>query len=132
VRTLAVAVVVAATAAAPAHGSAVGAFHTPGWAAECFVPVAHERPLSQTGLVCITPKNGFTISMGAADRPTYRYRAEHRGYREPFSHYRLLRFGRYWAVKPYWFCSSKATGLMCWNKAGRGWWLGRAGGFRVF
>jgi hypothetical protein len=132
---LAVAVVaILAAFAAPgaARASALAAFHTPGWAAACFVPSPYERPLWQTGLVCWTPNDGFTISMGPRGRPEWRYEPENRGYRDPFAAMRLLRFGRHWAVRPYWHCVSRRTGLTCWNRAGRGWWIGRYRGFRTF
>lgn len=112
--------------------SALSAFHTPGWAAYCFVPFPHEAPLSATGLTCVTPNDGFTISMGPRDRPRYGYDRKARGSRDPFAATRLLRFGQHWAVRLYWHCVSRQTGLTCWNKAGHGWWLGRYRGYRVF
>ncbi len=115
-----------------ARASALSAFHTAGWAAECYVPYPYEEPLWATGLVCVTPNDGFTITMGARGRPRWYYDREARGYRDYFAAQRLLRFGQYWAVRPYWFCASKATGLTCWNKAGHGWWLSRYRGFRTF
>ena len=114
------------------RSSALSAFHTPGWAAECYVPFPNEVPLSATGLICVTPNDGFTISMGPRDRPRWRYDRKARGYRDPFSAARLLRFGQHWAVRPYWHCASRSTGLTCWNKAGHGWWLGRFRGYRTF
>lgn len=115
-----------------ARASAFSAFHTPGWAAQCYVPAPYERALSQTVLVCVTPNDGFTISMGAHSRPRWHYDRKARGYRDYFSAQRLLRFGQYWAVRPYWYCASKTTGLTCWNKAGHGWWVGRHRGYRTF
>ena len=112
--------------------SALSAFHTPGWAAQCYVPAPYERALSQTVLVCVTPNDGFTISMGALGQPRWHHDRGARGYRDYFAAQRLLRFGQYWALRPYWFCSSKARGLTCWNKTGHGWWLGRYRGYRVF
>ncbi|MBA3384209.1 MAG: hypothetical protein H0T20_06090 [Actinobacteria bacterium] len=115
-----------------ASATALSAFHTPGWAAECYVPFPHELPLSKTGITCLTPSDGFTISMGPFGRPTKTYDKNAVGYRDPFAARRLLRLGQHWAVRPYWACSSKATGLTCWNKSGHGWWLGRFRGYRVF
>jgi hypothetical protein len=125
-------VAVALLAPGSARSSALSAFHTPQWAAECFVPFPNEVPLSATGLVCVTPNDGFTISMGPRDRPRYRYDRKARGMRDPFSAVRLLKFDQHWAVRPYWHCVSRPTGLTCWNKAGHGWWLGRFRGYRVF
>lgn len=118
-----------------ARATALSAFHTPGWAAECFVPYPHERPISDTVLVCITPNDGFTIVMGSRSRPRWRYDPKARGYRDGFAAARLLRFGQHWAVRParpYWYCVSRRSGLTCWNSVGRGWWLGRYRGFRTF
>jgi hypothetical protein len=117
---------------AAASASALSAFHTPGWAVECYVPYPHEIPLSMTKLVCVTPNDGFTISIGPFGRSTKTYSKKAIGYRDVFAAHRLFRFGQYWAVRPYWGCSSKETGLTCWNKGGHGWWLGRFRGYRVF
>jgi hypothetical protein len=123
-----------AAAAVPggAQASALAAFHTPAWAAQCYVPFPHERPLSTTGLVCTRPSDGFTVTMGARTRPRWEYDPSARGYRAAFAAARLLEFGRHWAVRPFWHCVSQRTGLTCWNRIGHGWWLGGRGGFKTF
>ena len=46
---------------------------------------------------------------------------------------RELRFGGHWHVRGLGFwCTSRRTGLTCWNSAGHGWWLGRGRGYRLF
>jgi len=30
------------------------------------------------------------------------------------------------------WCTSRRTGLLCWNRVGHGWWLGRYRGYRTF
>lgn len=99
-----VAAVAAGVLATPglASATALSAFHTPGWAAECYVPFPHELPLSKTGITCLTPSDGFTISMGPFGRPTKTYDKNAVGYRDPFAARRLLRLGQHWAVRPYW------------------------------
>jgi hypothetical protein len=121
-----------ASAASARSVTALSAFHTPNWAAYCFVPFPHEAQLSDTGVVCVTPNDGFTISMGARDRVSFRYDRRARGSRDVFAAQRRLAFGQHWAVRPYWGCVSRTKGLTCWNKAGHGWWLGRYRGYRIF
>jgi hypothetical protein len=110
-------------------------FHTAGWAAQCVV--AENVLGGPSPLICWTPNDGFTVRMSPAGRVSKEYVTSHRGYRDRFFAKRLLPFGRHWNfriayVGQIYHCSSKATGLTCWNQAGHGWWLGRYRGYRIF
>lgn len=118
-------VVAGALALAPA-ASGAAAFVTPGRAAYCGVTEG-EAPFA---LICWTPNDGFSVGMGRRGRPTWDYNPLDRGNYEPAS--RRLGFGQRWAVRGYWNCSSRRTGLTCWNRGGHGWWLGRYHGYRIF
>ena len=134
---LVAAAVVAALAVVPSAGAtAASAFHTPGWVAQCYVPVGHESPMTTWVLACHTPDDGFTISMGLRSRPRYHYHRLHKGYRDRWAGRRLLGFDRHWAFRAegeeWWHCVSRRAGLLCWNRVGHGWWLDRDGRFRTF
>lgn len=119
---------------AAAGSSAISAFHTPGWAAECYVPAPTEGPVHWS-LTCVTPNDGFTITIGAHGRPSFQYNRHAKGYRDAFAAKRLLRFGQHWNFKvrqEIFHCVSRRTGLTCWNRARHGWWLGRYHGYRIF
>jgi hypothetical protein len=122
--TLVIVAVGALVLASAAYGAA--AVKTPGGAAYCGVTEG-EPPYA---LVCWTPNDGFEISMARYGRPTHDYNPLDRGDHEVAG--RLLGFGERWAVRGYWNCASRRTGLTCWNRSGHGWWLGRYRGYRVF
>jgi hypothetical protein len=117
--------------ASATENSALSAFHTPGWAVQCYV-VGEEAPPS---LICSTPNDGFNIAMGATSRSRHSYSPQEKGYHDYFASRRTLGFGRSWSFgqAPVPFkCTSRATGLTCANRAGHGWWLGRFRGYRTF
>jgi hypothetical protein len=108
-----------------AEATPLSAFHTPKWAAACFVTGPAEGRLSAGSLVCVRPRDGFTITIGSRGDPEWRYERWARGFRDPFTAARLLRFDQHWAVRPFWHCVSRRTGVTCWNEVGHGWRLGR-------
>jgi hypothetical protein len=127
-RTLTLTAVVAALSAGSVRtASAVSDFRTPGRAAYC--GISHgERPY---GLICWTPRDGFTVDMQERGTAGKRYEPKNVGYHDVVG--RKLRFGGHWHVHGLGFwCTSRRTGLTCWNRAGRGWWLGRRRGYRLF
>jgi hypothetical protein len=127
-RALTVAAVVAAAAGVfVAAASAVAAFRTPGHAVYCGVSEG-ERPYA---LICWTPNDGFTAEMGERGTATKRYEPKNVGFHDVAG--RELRFGRHWHPHALGlWCTSRSTGLTCWNRAGHGWWLGRYHGYRLF
>ena len=108
-----------------AEATPLSAFHTPQWAVACFVTAPAEGRLAAGSLVCVRPRDGFTITITARGDPKLRYQRWARGFRDPFTAARLLRFDQHWAVRPFWHCASRGTGVTCWNKVGHGWRLGR-------
>lgn len=118
----------AAVLATGAGASALSAFHTPDWAAQCDV-VGEETP---PVVSCSLPRTGFFVSMGPTGRSSTGFNPKDKNYRDVFAAQRLLGFGRYWAFGSRFGCVSRTTGLNCWNRAGHGWWLGRSGGYRLF
>jgi hypothetical protein len=120
------AAVILATGAAQA--SALSAFHTPAWVAQCYV-VGEEHPPVFT---CSRPSDGFFVQMGAGGRVQTGTNRSDRGFHDPFAARRLLGFGQYWKFGSGFGCVSRSSGLKCWNRAGHGWWLGRPRGFRTF
>jgi hypothetical protein len=129
---------VAATLALPgsASASAAGAFHTPGFVSQCFVPIGHDSPADTLGLVCWDRRSGRTWSMGPTTRAVVDRTPGFRGYRDPFSAHRMLPFGRHWAYRvgrrEIYHCVSRPTSLLCWNEVGQGWRLDRDGDFATF
>ena len=124
--TLAV-VAAAASGVFAAAASAVAAFRTPGHAAYC--GVSEGEPPS--ALICWTPNDGFTVDMGERGTATKRYEPKNVGFHDVVG--RELRFGGHWHPRALGFwCTSRSTGLTCWNRAGHGWWLGRYRGYRLF
>jgi hypothetical protein len=133
----------APASAAPASRIQID-FYTPGNAVMCWEDY-HEIQLQ-----CFTPNDDFSIFMFPTGRVP-KHGAEH-----PFSGapaknpvYRqwklkdfnlntgaLLQFGHRWtewqALKNQYSCLSQKTGLICKNRSGHGWWLGRYKGFRIF
>jgi hypothetical protein len=111
-----------------ASASALSAFHTPGWSAQCYV-VAEESP---TFLTCSIPQSGFFVSMDKGGRPRTGFNALDKHHHDPFAARRLLGFDRYWAFGSLFGCVSRLDGLKCWNSAGHGWRLARSGTYRLF
>ena len=118
----------ASAVAGAARASALSAFHTPGWSAQCYV-VGEEAP---PVLTCSLPRSGFYVSMWASKRPLTGSDANDKNYHDVFAAQRLLGFDRYWKFGPLFGCVSRSTGLTCWNAAGHGWSLGRSGSYRLF
>ena len=110
-----------------AHATALSAFHTPGWSAQCFV-VGEEAP---PALVCATPRNGAFVSMQSTVAAKLGNDPGEKGRHDVYAARRLLAFERYWAFGRLFGCASHASGLKCWNAAGHGWWIDRSG-IRVF
>ena len=124
-----VAVVVASAWIAPgSEGSALSAFHTPGWIVQCYV-VGEEAPAV---LICSMPSDGGFVSMEAKGRVRTGVDTRNKGRRDPFAARRLLAFGRYWRFGALFGCVSRSTGLKCWNAGGHGWTLLRDGHKRLF
>lgn len=119
---------VVGVATVPAGATALSAFHSPGWAAQCYV-VGEEHPPVFT---CSRPKDGFFVRMSGRGRVETGYNAKDKGFHDPFAARRLLGFGRYWKFGQLFGCVSRSGGLKCWNRAGHGWWLGRPRGYRIF
>jgi len=82
-------------------------------------------------LICWTPNDGFTVSMHRFDRPRRRYHKLNRSYYDPAPG-RVLGFGQLAREPGCWTCVSRSSGLICTNRAGHGWWLGRFRGYRIF
>ena len=134
----------ALAAAADARASAAAAFHTPGNAVECLLPVNHaEGARTPWRLMCWTPNDGFAVEMsynGRVRRTSLRALRMSREYVRSWASRRELRFGKDWSwyFEPggygslFYVCSSRATGLTCKNRAGHGWWIGRYRGYRLF
>jgi hypothetical protein len=129
-RHLVVVAVVAAALVVTGRGfaSALSAFHTPGWAVQCYVIGQEQAPV----LRCSTPRDGRFLEMGATGRPSTGVNPRDRHIHDPFAARRTLRFGRYWAFGSMYGCVSKTGGVMCWNSNGHGWWIGRGEGYRGF
>ena len=112
---------VGGTSSAQAHGSGGVQFKTPNGAAYCLA--RHDQAY------CWTPNDGFTVTMGARDRPTKGYLEFNRG-SYPRG-YPTLRYGWTWREGRM-RCTSRRSGLTCTNASGHGWWLGRYVGYRLF
>jgi len=148
---LTVALAVPGAAVADNPSQPVPLFHTPGNAAFCVLGTGGFEPANPV-LKCWTPNDGFTVSV-AFDEPRANafwrksYRPANRG-RTPHG-YRLLAFGQRRRVycdvsgasvdnclrggaDVAFTCTSRRTGLTCRNRAGRGFWLGRYVGYRLF
>jgi hypothetical protein len=117
--------IVALALALPATAIAVADFKTPSGAVYC--GTSHGEPPYH--LICWTPNDGFTVSMGPRGRAGKTYIRNNRGYHDVVG--RTLRFGQRWASVGF-YCVSRRTGLTCTNRVGHGWWLGRYRGYRIF
>lgn len=126
-------------------------FRTPGNAAYCFLGSGGQEPLNPV-LKCWTPNDGFTVSVAfeepKADAPyRKRYVSSNKGRKS--KRYPVLRFGQKKRVhcdvsgksadnclrggkQTAFTCTSRSSGLTCKNRAGRGFWLGRYVGYRLF
>jgi hypothetical protein len=111
-----------------ASGSALSAFHTPQWFAQCYV-VGEEGPPT---LTCSVTHSGFFVSMHAHTRTQTGVNPRDKNRHDPFAATRLLGSDRYWAFGHLFGCVSRDSGLKCWNAAGHGWWLRRSGSYRRF
>jgi hypothetical protein len=111
-----------------ASATALSAFHTPRWSAQCYV-VGEEMPPT---LACSIPKSGFFVSMNQRGRPRTGFNALDKNRHDSFAARRLLGFDRYWAFGSLFGCVSRSWGLKCWNSAGHGWQLARSGAYRLF
>jgi hypothetical protein len=90
--------------------------------------ISHGEPPRE--LVCWRTNDGFTVSMRERGRAATWYHPNNVGLHEAVG--REVGFGRHWHVRGVGFwCTSRRTGLICWNNAGHGWWLGRYHGYRV-
>jgi hypothetical protein len=125
---VAVAALGALAVASAARASALSAFHTPGWSAQCYV-VGEEAPPT---LTCSLPRSGFSVSMQASGRSLTGSNPKDKNYHDVFAARRLLGFNRYWEFRPLFGCVSRSTALTCWNAAGHGWSLSRSGSYRLF
>ena len=148
----AVAIVGSASAARTSHS--VASFYTPEKAAFCkyVIPMGFPGP---TGLECWTPNDGFTVWMRPNGIARKAYVKENR--LRYATAYRRLTFAQNWWGSDLnsggasydledryregtgsprgtvqFVCKSRRTGLTCTNRAGRGWWLGRFKGYRIF
>ena len=86
--------------------------------------------------LCFTPNDGFYVKLSGV---LTRHARISKGYSGRFVGYRnlrigLLAFGRPWCSSDAEIvtCRSRRTGLTCKHWLGRGWWLGRYRGYRVF
>jgi len=120
--------VVAVALCGSAGGSALSAFHTPQWFAQCYV-VGEEGP---PALTCSVTHSGLFVSMYAHTRTQTGVNPLDKNRHDPFAATRLLSSDRYWAFRHLFGCVSRYSGLKCWNAAGRGWWLRRSGSYRLF
>jgi len=120
----ALAAVAAIVLAAPGSALGYAAFRTPGEAAYC----GTDEYLGNH-LICWTPNDGFTVSMGLRGKPSKQYVTGNRGLVQ--NRARVLRFGRVWRAGSF-VCRSRSSGLTCVNRRGHGWWLGRYVGYRLF
>lgn len=111
-----------------AQASALSAFHTPGWHAQCFVTGEESPPT----LTCWRTGDGLLFRMGASGRVVNEVDGDFKRYFDPFTATRRLGFGRYWTFASRFTCASKPDGLTCWNRSGRGFRLGRPWGWRIF
>ena len=107
----------------------------------CGVVEAHEAPRGYLPpLTCWRPRNGFTIFLRALlRRATTEWNPRNKG--ADLYAVRVLGIGqRWWATKntsgvgpaprdAVFRCVSRASGLTCVNRIGRGFWLGRKSGF---
>lgn len=121
---LIVLVVCASLAVAAPEAFSYAEFRTPGEAAYC-----GRGDGADITLLCWTPNDGFTVTMGVRERPRKSYLQDNRGYVE--NQARILGFGRAWRGGSF-VCRSRASGLTCTNRRGHGWWLGRYVGYRLF
>ena len=99
-------------------------FRTAGEAAYC-----GRDEYTGSRLICWTPNDGFTVSMGLRGTPRKSYVRGNRGLVQ--NQARLLYFGRTWRGGSF-VCRSRSTGLTCRNRRGHGWWLGRYVGYKIF
>ena len=125
--------VIVASAALSIHvgvgvASALSAFHTPAWVAQCYV-VGEE---AQPALSYVRLSDGFFVSMDLGGPARTGFRPRDRGVHDIFAARRLLGFGRYWSFGRDYGCASRSAGLTCWNRVGHGWRLGRNGRYRIF
>jgi hypothetical protein len=104
---------------------AVADFRTPNRAAYC--GISHGEP--PYSLICWTPDDGFTVAMRARGFPQKHYIRQNRGYHDVVG--RVLGFNQGWRSTGF-RCTSRRTGLTCWNPAGHGWWISRFHGYRLF
>jgi hypothetical protein len=121
-------IVAAAFLGSAGSAAAVASFVTPRKAAYCGVSEGEVLPLR---LICWRPLDGLTLDMTRRGRAQSRLHAPNRSYYDPAPG-RVLRFGQTWRFPGYWRCVSRSTGLICTNRAGHGWWLGRVHGSRLF
>lgn len=132
------------TPQAEASGT-IGGFKTPARAAYCELQRVFADYYTDPWLYCWTPNDGFSLFLGVAGRPSKGYELESKWRYDASPPLRLLRFGTsYWANASYrqgvgvgtgrvlFRCQSRSSGLMCENRGGHGFWLGRFRGYRIF
>ena len=134
-------VVACAVVLLPASAAAADIFRTPGNAALCRATHNDLEIVWNTllrSLTCVTPNDGFYVRMtglyGKRPQVTKGYRASYKGMGVETGT-QLLGFGQTW--DPFGIgivrCVSRSTGLTCDHPlSGRGWWLGRFRGYRIF
>jgi hypothetical protein len=142
-------VLVAATGAGAAPEShSFPTFFTPGKLALCkFVEAFEPPPGFVPYLNCWRPRDGFTVTMESTGRPLYGPLKENKGPVQSLTLRRwLLPFGEKWwgnrrgaegrgrgNGRVLFRCTSRTDGLTCRSVvSGRGFWLGRVRGHRIF
>jgi hypothetical protein len=110
----------------------------------CGVAEAYEVPPSfQAPLLCWRGSNGFSISLSASGHVRTKWVSGNKRLNKYAV--RTLRIGQdWWSTKGYsglgrgpaigvvYRCFSRVGGLTCVSRAGRGFWLGRKGGFSLY
>ena len=130
-----------AAASGPAAASVVTvAFRTHG-AITCGTELFPHEGTSRS-LVCWRPRTGFAVSMTHLGRAFVRSSAAYRNWASEAPAAQLRPRETWWVsarrtvgrgtppTGSLFRCTAGSNGLTCANAAGRGWWLGRAGGYR--
>jgi hypothetical protein len=134
--------------AAPASAShSFPSFFTPGKRALCKLQTAFEAPKDFVpDLNCWRPRDGFTVTLGSTGRPLHGPLKANKGLQSFTLRRWLLPFGESWWGNRdgsqgrgrgnggvLYRCTSLADRLTCRSVvSGRGFWIGRLGGHRIF
>src|SRR5919198_3066081 len=73
----------------PADATALSAFHTPGWAVQCYVVGEEHQPV----LTCSRVRDGFFLQMDARGRVQTGTNPKDRSFHDQFAAKRVLGFG---------------------------------------